>query len=392
MPNISPEVQGLCNDMVALRRDLHQHPELGFQETRTAGIVAERLRALGYTVRTGLGKTGVTGFLKCGRPGKTVLLRADIDALPILEQTGAPYASRHPGTMHACGHDAHTAMALSAAEILARDAPTLHGNLFFVFQPAEELLVGAEAMLKDGALEAVAPDFGFAVHVMNRIPAGTIAVRSGPVMTSADKLHITVTGRGGHGANPHSAVDPVVAAAQVITALQTLVSRETHPLKSAVLSITMLKAGTAFNIIPDAVEMTGTLRCFDADLRTTLLASLKRTAEGIASALRCTASVTNEFLTPAVINDPAATALACEAAKDIVGAEKVVEWEPLTGSDDLAYLWERAPGCYAFIGSGRSDGSPSPAGHNAKFDIEESCLAIGADFLVRAARAALRSR
>ncbi len=392
MPNISPEVQVRWNDMVALRRDLHQHPELGFHETRTAGVVAERLRAMGYTVRTGLGKTGVTGFLKCGRPGKTVLLRADIDALPIHEQTGAPYASQRPGAMHACGHDAHTAMALSAAEVLAKEAPTLNGNLFFVFQPAEELLIGAAAMLRDGALEGVAPDAGFAVHVMNRIPVGTIAVRSGPVMTSADKLGIVVTGRGGHGANPHNAVDPVVAAAQLITALQTLVSRETHPLKSAVLSVTMLKGGTAFNIIPDTVEMTGTFRCFDADLREALLASLRRTAEGIASALRCTATVANEFLTPAVLNDPALTALAHNVAAEVVGADKVVEWEPLTGSDDVAYFWQRVPGCYVFVGSGRSDGSPSPAGHNARFDIEESCMAIGAEFLIRAARAALQQR
>jgi len=391
MPNISPEVQAVSKDLVTLRRDLHAHPELGFQEVRTAGIVADRLRALGYTVRTGLGKTGVTGFLRGGKPGKTVLLRADIDALPIVEQTGASYSSQHPGVMHACGHDAHTAMALAAAEILAKEASALSGNLFFVFQPAEELLIGAEAMLKDGALDGVTPDVGFAVHVMSRIPAGTIAVRSGPVMTSADKLNITVTGRGGHGANPHSAIDPVVAAAQVVTALQTLVSRETHPLKSAVLSITMLKAGTAFNIIPDTVEMTGTLRCFDADLRKSLLASLQRTAEGIASALRCTAAVTNEFLTPAVLNDPAVTALARDVAAEVVGADKVVEWEPLTGSDDLAYFWERVPGCYAFVGSGRADGAPSPAGHNAKFDIDESAMEIGTEFLVRAARRALKS-
>ncbi len=390
MPHISPEVQARGNDMVALRRDLHQHPELGFQEARTAGIVAERLRALGYTVRAGLGKTGVTGFLKGGRPGKTVLLRADIDALPIHEQTGAPYASRHPGAMHACGHDAHTAMALGAAEILAAEAPALGGNLFFVFQPAEEILIGAPAMLQDGALDGVSADAAFAVHVMNRIPVGTIAVRSGPVMTSADKLGITVRGRGGHGANPHNAVDPVVAAAQIVTALQTLVSRETHPLQPAVLSITMLKAGTAFNIIPDTVEMTGTLRCFDADLRANLLASLQRTAEGIASALRCTATVTTEFLTPAVLNDATVTALARSVAAEVVGNDNVVEWEPLTGSDDVAYFWQRVPGCYAFIGSGRTDGVPSAAGHNAKFDIDESCMAIGTEFLVRAARAALR--
>lgn len=392
MPNISTEVQVRCNDMVALRRDLHQHPELGFQEARTAGVIAERLRALGYTVRTGLGKTGVTGFLKGGRPGKTVLLRADIDALPIHEQTGAPYASLNSGAMHACGHDAHTAMALSAAEILAKDSPELAGNLFFVFQPAEEILIGAPAMLQDGALDGISPDAAFAIHVMNRIPVGAIAVRTGPVMTSADKLGITVRGRGGHGANPHNAVDPVVAAAQVVSALQTLVSRETPPLQPAVLSITMLKAGTAFNIIPDTVEMTGTLRCFDADLRTSLLASLQRTAEGIASALRCTATVNNEFLTPAVLNDPAVTALARTVAAEVVGADKVVEWEPLTGSDDVAYFWQRVPGCYAFVGSGRTDGVPSAAGHNAKFDIDESCMVIGTEFLVRAARAALQQR
>jgi amidohydrolase len=187
-------------------------------------------------------------------------------------------------------------------------------------------------------------------------------------------------------------VDPVVAAAQIVTALQTLVSRETPPLQPAVLSITMLKAGTAFNIIPDTVEMTGTLRCFDADLRATLLASLQRTAEGIASALRCTVTVTNEFLTPAVLNNPTVTALARNVAAEVVGADKVVEWEPLTGSDDVAYFWERVPGCYAFVGSGRTDGVPSAAGHNAKFDIDESCMAIGTEFLVRAARAALQTR
>ncbi len=391
MANISPEVRAVQSDLVALRRDFHRHPELGFQEVRTAGIVAKRLHALGYTVRTGLGKTGVTGLLKCGKPGKTVLLRADIDALPIHEEAEVAWKSEVRGAMHACGHDAHTAMGLVAAEILAKEAPTLSGSIFFVFQPAEELLIGAPAMLRDGGLEGIAPDFGFAIHIMNRIPAGTIAVRSGPVMTSADKLGITLRGRGGHGANPHHAVDPVVAAAQVITALQTLVSRETDPLKSAVLSITMLKAGTAFNIIPDVVEMTGTLRCFDADLRQDLLASLQRTVEGVASAFRCTASVTDEFLTPAVVNDPAATALAQAVAVEIAGADKVVKWEPLTGSDDLAYFWERMPACYAFVGSGRTDGAPSPAGHNARFDIDESCLEIGTEFLVRAARRVLQS-
>jgi amidohydrolase len=388
MANISAEVAARSADMIALRRDLHRHPELGFQETRTAGLVAERLAALGYTVRTGLGKTGVTGFLKGGKPGKTVLLRADIDALPIHEQADVAWKSEQPGVMHACGHDAHTAMLLTTAGILAREMPERAGNLFLVFQPAEELLIGADAMLKDGALEGITPDLGFAVHVMNRLPAGSVAVRSGAVMTSADKLRLTVTGRGGHGANPHNAVDPIVAAAQIITALQTLVSRETPPLKTAILSLTTLKAGTAFNIIPDTVEMTGTFRSFDAELRTMLLASLLRTAQGVAGGLRCTAELQSEFLTPAVVNDPVAAGLAREAASRIVGADRVVEWDPLTGSDDLAYFWQKMPGCYAFVGSGKTDGSPATASHNARFDIDESALPLGAEFLAQAARQA----
>ncbi|HEX7513901.1 MAG TPA: M20 family metallopeptidase, partial [Candidatus Methylomirabilis sp.] len=333
--------------MTELRRDFHRHPELGFQETRTAGIIAKRLSELGYTVRTGLGKTGVTGLLKGGKPGKTVLLRADIDALPIREETDVPWRSETAGVMHACGHDAHTAMGLVAAEILAKEAPSLAGDLFFVFQPAEELLIGAEAMLKDGALEGVRADAAFAIHVMNRWPAGTVAIRDGAAMTSADKLTLTITGRGGHAASPHLAIDPIVASAQIITALQTLVSRETPPLSTAVLSLTTLKAGTAFNIIPDAVEMTGTLRCFDAALRENLLASLRRTAEGLAASLRCTARVESQFLTPALRNDPTMTALAREVAAAIVGADRLIAAEPLTGSDDVAYFWERVPGCYA---------------------------------------------
>jgi len=281
-------------------------------------------------------------------------------------------------------------MGLMAAAILAKEAPTLSGNLFFVFQPAEELLIGANAMLKDGALEGIQADAGFAVHLMNRYPVGTVAICDGATMTSADKLMFSVTGRGGHGANPHLAIDPVVAAAQVITALQTLVSRETPPLQAAVLSITTLKAGTAFNIIPDTVEMGGTFRCFDADLRQKLMASLRRTAEGMAASLRCTAQVKNEFLTPAVINDLAMTRIGREVSAEIVGADKVIQPEPLTGSDDVAYFWQKVPGCYAFVGSARPEWSPAPAHHNARFDLDESALEIGVDFLVRCARKALK--
>jgi amidohydrolase len=392
MMNISPEVKALSTEMTSLRRDLHAYPELGFQETRTAGIIAKRLTELGFTVRIGLGKTGVTGLLKGGKPGKTVLLRADIDALPIREETDVPWRSETAGVMHACGHDAHAAMGLAAAAILAKEAPSLAGDLFFVFQPAEELLTGAEAMLKDGALEGVRADAAFAIHVMNRWPAGTMAICDGAAMTSADKLTLTITGRGGHGASPHLAIDPIVASAQIITALQTLVSRETPPLSTAVLSLTTLKAGTAFNIIPDTVEMTGTLRCFDAALREKLLAGLRRTSEGLAASLQCTARVESQFLTPALRNDPASTALARRVAATIVGESRTVVADPLTGSDDVAYFFQKVPGCYAFVGSAKPEWSPAPASHNAKFDIDESAMDIGAEFLVRAARAALRER
>jgi len=386
---ISPAVKALAPKTIEMRRDLHKNPELGFRETRTAAMVARRLAELGYTVRAGLGKTGVTGLLKCGKPGKTVLLRADIDALPIDEKADVLWKSQSPGVMHACGHDAHTAMALSAAAVLADLAPRLAGNIFFVFQPAEELLIGAEAMLKDGALDGIQADAMFAVHLMNRFPAGSIAIKSGAVMTSADKLALLVTGRGGHGASPHHAVDPIVAAAHIITALQTVVSREAPPLQPAVLSLTTLKAGTAFNIIPDTVEMGGTFRCFDATLRETLLTSLRRTAEGIATALRCTAEVTNTFLTPAVLNDATVSTLARTVATGIVGEAQVIDPEPLTGSDDVAYFWEKAPSCYAFIGSANPEWTQAPAGHNAKFDIDESSLEIGTEFLVRSAKALL---
>ena len=391
MATISSEVQAQVPDLIALRRDLHRHPELCYQEVRTAGIVADRLRGLGYTIRTGVGKTGVTGFLAGGRPGRTVLIRADMDALPIQEETEVAWRSVNAGVMHACGHDTHVAMAISAATILAKEAASLPGNLFFVFQPGEETAGGAEGMLKDGVLDGITPDAALAIHTLTFWPAGTLAICDGPAMASADRLDITVTGRGGHGASPHLAADPVVAAAQIITALQTLVSREAPPLDAAILSITMLRAGTAFNIIPDRVEMTGTFRCFDPRLRERLMESLVRTAEGIAAALRCTAQVRDEFLTPAVLNDPAVTRVARETAARIVGAERVLAPQPLSGSEDAAYFWQRIPGCYAFLGAAPGDGSPAVSIHNAKFDIDESALPIGVEFLVQTARRLLAS-
>jgi amidohydrolase len=276
-----------------------------------------------------------------------------------------------------------------AAEVLAREMPALAGDLLVVFQPAEELLSGAEAMLRDGALDGVQPDAALAVHMNNEQPVGTIGLRSGPVMASADRLEVTVRGRGGHGALPHLASDPVVAAAEVIGALQTVISRETPPLAPAVLSITTLRAGTAFNIIPDVVEMTGTFRCYDVDLRNRLLASVRRTAEGVAAALGCEATVRSVPLTPAAVNDEALTELARRQGAEIVGEARVVAMDLLTGSDDVAYFWQKAPGCYMFIGSARTDGSPVGQHHSATFDMDEAALGIGLELLLRMARQVL---
>jgi amidohydrolase len=279
-----------------------------------------------------------------------------------------------------------------AAEILARERSGLSGNVFVVFQPAEELLRGAAAMLKDGALDGVSPDVAFAIHMNNEQPVGTINLRSGPVMASADRLELTVMGQGGHGAFPHLARDPVVAAAQVITALQTLVSREVPALRSAVVSITTLQAGTAFNIIPDRVEMTGTLRCYEREVREALLAGLRRTAESVATGLNCTARVRNELLTPAVLNDPALTRLAREVAAGVVGEARVIEMERLMGADDVAYFWEKVPGCYMFVGSAKTDGSPVGPHHSPTFEIDEGALEIGLELLTRTVRRALGPR
>lgn len=388
---VSSEVVSLRSMLLDIRRDLHRHPELGFQEIRTAGIAARILEELGCTVRIGLGKTGVIGVLRGGQPGRTVLIRQELDALPIQEEVEVPWKSCNPGVMHACGHDANVAAALVAAHLLAKERSSLSGDILFVFQPAEEMLSGAAAMLRDGVLEGVRGDACLSVHLDNERPTGTVAVCSGPLTTSADRLELTVTGRGGHGANPHLTVDPVLASAHMIAALQALVSRETPPLMMAVLSLTTLKAGTAFNIIPDTVDITGTFRCYDGALRETLLASFQRTVQGIAQAFRCTVQLKNEWLTPAMFNDPTITEVVRQAGREIVGVDRVVEMEPLTGSDDLAHFRQHVPGCHVFVGSAKPDGPPAAPHHNARFDIDESAMEIEADLLVRAARRILRS-
>jgi amidohydrolase len=387
MPSLSDDVRAQKDALVELRRDLHRHPELSWKETRTAARVASFLEGAGLEVRTGLAGTGVLAR-KRGGSGPTVLLRVDMDALPIQERNEVPYASTVPGVMHACGHDGHTAMGAAAARVLARRP--LPGEVRLLFQPAEEGEGGAQAVVKDGALEGV--DIVFGVHLWNELEVGTLGVKSGPLMAAVDRLRITVRGQGGHGGKPHRAADPIVGAAHLVTALQSIVAREVAPGEAAVVTIGAIHGGQAFNVIPDAVELLGTLRTFDPALRRTLPQRIARIAEGVAGALRCRAEVVVTSGNPAVLNDPKVAALARRAAVRVVGEEKVVEPVPTMGGEDMAIYFEQAPGCFVFVGSANPGKGLDHEHHNPRFDFDEDALLVGCEFLVQAAEEALRER
>jgi amidohydrolase len=386
MPSISSDVLTLRDAIIALRRDLHQHPELAYEETRTAGQVVEFLKGAGLEVRTGVGGTGI--IASAGpRGGRTVLLRVDLDGLPIQEQSDAPYASQVPGRMHACGHDGHVAMGAGAARVLA--GRPLIGGVRVLFQPAEEGEGGAQAVMRDGGLDGV--DVVLGIHLWNELPVGTLGVKPGPLMAAVDRLKIVVHGRGGHGGMPQRAADPVVAAAHVVTALQTLVSREVSPLQSAVVTVGSIHGGEAFNVIPDEVTLLGTIRSYDHELRRSMPDRIRRIASGIAEGLGCRAVVEVNAGNPAVINDPQVAEIARRAATRVVGADKVVEPEPSMGGEDMAVYFEKVPGCFVFVGSANPARGLNQSHHSPRFDFDEDALAIGCEFLVQAAEEALRA-
>jgi amidohydrolase len=366
--------------LVRDRRDLHQHPELGFQETRTAALAAERLRSLGYDVRTGVGRTGVVGVK--GDGGRCVLLRADMDALPIEEANDVPYRSRHPGRMHACGHDGHVAIGLEVARRLA--ATGLPGRVKLAFQPAEEISDGAGAMIRDGVLEQPTVDAAFGIHLWNTLPVGTIAVMAGPVMASVDQFEIAIVGKGGHAAMPHLTTDPVLVAAHVVTALQSLVSRRRDPFEEGVVSVTQLAAGHAFNVIPEEATLRGTVRTFGGRFFEDAPRLVEDTARGIAAAFGAEATVEFRRLSGPLVNNEAMTALMKGVAEEIVGKERLKGGIRTMGGEDMSYFLERVPGCFAFVGSARADGTSS-SHHSPTFDIEEGALGIGAELLTRTA-------
>jgi amidohydrolase len=376
------EVQELAD----VRRDLHMQPETAFEEVRTAGVVVERLRALGLEPRGGVGRTGVVATIRGGKPGPTVLLRADMDALPIREENDVPYRSRRDGRMHACGHDCHTSILLGVARQLARETPTLPGAAKLCFQPAEEEGGGALAMIADGALQDPPVDAAFGLHVWQDLEVGKVGVTSGPWMASVDQFTITLTGKGAHAAAPQQGVDPVVAMAHVITALQTIASRTTDPLLEVVVSVTQVRAGTAFNIIPESAWMNGTVRAFDPALWEELPGRFERIVRGVADALGCTAEVHYERHNRPTVNDPAMADLAREAAAEVVGHENVVTTIRTMGGEDFSAFLHEVPGAFLAVGSRNQAKGLVHMHHHPRFDVDEGCLEIGAEVLLRVAR------
>ncbi len=381
MPDFLSDAQALFKYTQSMRRDFHTHPELGFQEVRTAGIIAKELTALGLEVHTGIGITGVVALLEGAKPGPVVLVRADMDALPIREETGAPYASQNHNVMHACGHDSHTAVLLTVSKMLYAHRSKLSGTVKFMFQPAEEGMGGAERMIEDGVLENPKVDVALALHVWNEKPVGWIGITGGPVMAGAEIFKIKVCGKGGHGALPHLAVDPILAAAQIVSALQGIVARNIAPLQKAVVSVCTIHGGELFNVIPPAVEMTGTIRTFEPAVRTRVLERFEKTVHSIAEGMGCQAEIEQQSLTPATINHPE-TAARVQAIARRLFSEVDLDTNYITmGSEDFAYVQEKVPGCFIFIGSSNPEKGLDAGHHHPRFDIDEAALPRGVALL-----------
>jgi amidohydrolase len=354
--------------LVETRRDLHRHPELAFQERRTASVAAERLRTEGLVPREGIGRTGVAADVGVGGG---LLVRADMDALPLDEASGAPYASEVPGRMHACGHDGHVAISLAVAARLARRP--VPGGVRMLYQPAEEGANGARACVRDGVLDGITRAVG--LHLWNPLPVGMIGVNRGALMAAVDEFTIDVEGRGGHGASPHEAADPILAAARIVEALQSVVSREISPLDAAVVTVGTIHGGTAFNVIPGSVRLTGTARSFTETAGRALPQKVERIVHGTASACGVRAKLRYERLNGATVNDPGVADVVIEVAKRILGEENVETNTRTLGGEDMSEFLNRVPGCFFFVGSAKE--GPLRPHHSPEFDLDERALAVG---------------
>jgi amidohydrolase len=372
----------LREQLVAWRRDFHMHPELGFQEHRSSGIIADQLRELGYQVQTGIASTGVLGLLESERPGPVVMMRFDMDALPIVEQNETDYVSQNPGVMHACGHDAHMAIGLGVATLMAQRRDEIAGTLKLIFQPGEEGMNGAAVMVREGVMEDPRPDVFLSVHVWSDQPVGTVNVTPGAVMAAADNWTCTVRGKGGHGAAPHQTVDPIVTAAQIVTALQAVVSRNVSPLETAVVTVGTIRGGDAFNIIPPQVDMSGTIRTFSPQVKEMVWQRVREVIERVAAAYGAEAELDISVLTPAVINDAEVARVVRAAAEATIGAENVLSGERTMGSEDAAFFMQDVPGCYFFLGAANAARGLDAPHHNPRFDVDEDVLPLGVAVLV----------
>ncbi len=385
MTDFLNEAKSLFSYTQSMRRDFHMHPELGLNEIRTGGIVAKELEVLGIEVTKGVGKTGVVGLLEGEKSGPVLLLRFDMDALPITEETGAEYASQNSGVMHACGHDGHTAIGLTVAKILNAHKNEIAGTIKFCFQPSEEGtngegIGGAEMMMKDGVLENPKVDMTLSLHLWNEKPLGWIHVAKGPVMAGAEEFKVKIIGKGGHGAIPEAAVDPIVCAAQIVSAVQTIVSRNVSPTETAVVSFTVINGGTAFNVIPQEVTMEGTIRTFEPQVRARVIQRFEEVIKGVAFAMGCQAEVNVKLLTPALINADEVTAKVQETARHILPQAKHDNTPYLTmGAEDMAFMQDakRVNGCYFFVGSNNTEKHLDYGHHHPKFDFDEQALING---------------
>lgn len=369
------EAEAMRDELIARRRDFHQHPELGYEEVRTAGIVAQELNALGLEVQTGVGKTGVVGILEGAGEGPTVLYRADMDALPIQEENVTDYASTAQGKMHACGHDGHTAIGLGIAKLLSNHKEKLNGRIKFVFQPAEEGGGGAKSMIADGVLSSPKPDISLGIHLWNDLEVGTVSVVSGPVMSGGTMFEIEVVGKGGHGAMPHQTIDPIVCAAQIIVALQSTISRNLNPLDTAVVSIGEIHGGTARNVIPQSVIFAGSFRFFREETHEMLSHRIREIAEGVATGMGCQANVVIKFGIDPVINEDG-VAQKAQQTFDRFKEDVTVIHQPWMASEDVGLLMKENPGAYLLVGSANHERGLNYPHHHPKFDFDEDVLPL----------------
>jgi len=366
--------------IVRVRREFHRIPEPAYTEKKTSSAVAGFLAAEGLSVRTGVARFGVVGLMDTGTPGPTLMMRADMDALPIAEQTGLPFASTHAGAMHACGHDAHMAMVVGAARVLNKIREHLRGSVKFVFQPAEEGPGGAKPMIDEGVMENPKVDYAVGCHLWPGSPEGTIGLKAGPVMAAMNRFDLRILGSQGHGAMPHLCVDALEVGTQVVNALQRIVSRQMNPMHPCVVTIGSFHAGEAFNIIPGEAVLSGTTRTFDLDVWNSWEERMRKIVQGVCDSMGARFELAFEFGYPPTINDPSMVDLVRRCAEAVVGTDKVFEPEPTMGGEDMSYYLQKAKGCFYFLGVGRPGGAPL---HNAKFDFNEDVLLVGAETYCR---------